>query len=625
TEALATLTDIDSDGDLIPDNQEGFGDEDLDGIPDYLDATHPCNVMPEQVEDTQIFLVEGDSGVCLRKGLTVANNEMGSIQLEDTEVSIDGEYENMGGIFDFVAYGLPLAGQTYNLVLPQRLPIPEGAVYRKYRVDSGWVDFVIDSNNYYSSSPGELGFCPPPGDVSWVKGLQQGDWCVQVTIEDGGPNDDDGEANNTIIDPSGVAVPLTTNKKPVVNDQQITMGWNSSITIDVLSNATDEDGDTLTISSANVDFGDVLIESDQLVYTPAESFFGEAVIHFGVNDNNGGTAYSTVTVDVIENQAPVAVDDEVSTDDRSTIEIDVLVNDSDIDGGLLTVLNATAQYGEVIVNENNMLIYTALLGYDGVDMIDYTISDEYDSLTSGQVRVSVTAYKEVVVTNKSSGSLGCLALLLGVLAIVFRYVRTNKLSRLMTVFIPLMVISLQSQAQWELNSKLGQSTVSDSSSIKSEYPDSKISQLDDSDLSWSFGINFRFDNNLRVGVQYINMGDAGVTITSDSLIPSQNHNAVADAGPMLVDGFALESGYRFWQAKYIEGEVFAGVLSWSGDFDSEYDGNTLSTSKNGTDIYYGVAAYYPLAPNWSLGLGYQRFNLSVNDVDMFYISVNYQY
>ena len=41
--SLPTLTEEDSDGDLVPDTQEGYGDSDLDGIPDYLDAISSCN------------------------------------------------------------------------------------------------------------------------------------------------------------------------------------------------------------------------------------------------------------------------------------------------------------------------------------------------------------------------------------------------------------------------------------------------------------------------------------------------------------------------------------------------------------------------------------------------------
>jgi len=313
TAQLATLTDNDSDGDLIPDHIEGFSDTDLDGIPDYLDGDNPCNVMPEQVTNSQLFLVEGESGVCLRKGLTVANNESGGIQLQDAEVVTDQDAKNVGGLFDFAAYGLPLAGQSYNVVLPQRLPIPEGAIYRKYTGANGWVDFFVDDKNYYSSSPGVLGFCPPPLDATWVKGLAHGDWCVQVTIEDGGPNDDDGQANNTIVDPGGVAVTLSENHQPSITSRQLTLTWNTSVSIDVLSDSTDIDGDLLTISSANVDFGEVLIEGEKLFYTPADSFVGTALILFGVEDNHGGTAYGTVEIQVNASQAAPVVNETTPT------------------------------------------------------------------------------------------------------------------------------------------------------------------------------------------------------------------------------------------------------------------------------------------------------------------------
>jgi len=67
-----------------------------------------------------------------------------------------------------------------------------------------WQDFVDDANNQVHSAPGNLGYCPPPGDDSWQPGLTEGDYCVQLTIEDGGPNDADGLANGSIEDPGGV-------------------------------------------------------------------------------------------------------------------------------------------------------------------------------------------------------------------------------------------------------------------------------------------------------------------------------------------------------------------------------------------------------------------------------------
>ncbi|MCP5092919.1 MAG: hypothetical protein GY949_18555, partial [Gammaproteobacteria bacterium] len=63
------------------------------------------------------------------------------------------------------------------------------------------------------SALGEEGVCPAPGDPAYVPGLNQGHYCVQLLIEDGGPNDGDGRRNGVIVDPGGVAiaVPTSTN------------------------------------------------------------------------------------------------------------------------------------------------------------------------------------------------------------------------------------------------------------------------------------------------------------------------------------------------------------------------------------------------------------------------------
>ncbi len=427
--ALPTLTSIDTDGDLIPDDQEGLGDEDSDGIPDYLDLPSACNVMPEQASDTTGFLVEGNPGVCLRKGSTVVDNELGGLELKPTEVSSDAQAKNVGGIFDFIAYGLPQAGQTYELVLPQRLPIPANATYRKYTTEKGWFEFVIDASNNYASSEGDMGFCPPPADDSWVIGLTEGHWCVRLTIEDGGPNDDDGEANGSIVDPGGVAVWLSSNTLPQVNDEAEQTSWNTEITIDVLANDVDVDGDVLTLQSASVDFGVVEIIDEQLVYTPPTDFFGVAMINYGVSDNNGGTGFAQVSVDVIENKAPVATNDQANADDRSTLIIDVLANDTDEDDDSLTVIVVSVDNGSVIINADNTLTYTAENGFNGIAVISYTIDDGVGNQSSAEVTVTVTAYETITVTNKSSsgGSIGWLIGTLG-LALIARRKKAITLS-----------------------------------------------------------------------------------------------------------------------------------------------------------------------------------------------------
>jgi VCBS repeat-containing protein len=405
TDALLVLTDADSDGDLIPDNEEGLGDDDFDGIPNYLDVPSACNVMPEQVSESQHFLVEGEAGVCLRKGSSTANNQSGGLELTTDEVPNDEDALNVGGLFDFIAYGLPEAGQSYNLVIPQRLPIPANALYRKFTKINGWVDFVVDVNNQFASSPGDIGFCPPPGDASWTIGLNEGHWCVQLTIEDGGPNDDDGLANGSIDDPGGVAVLIDTNHFPVAEAETTSTAWNTSITIDVLLNDSDEDSDTLTINSASVDFGvvDIDINIQQLIYTPPTNFIGVATINYGVSDGNGGTGYASVSVNVIENQAPVTQNDSASTDDRTAIIIAPLANDTDSNDDALTLISAGAEQGSITINTDNTLTYTPQAGFDGYDIITYTIDDGNGGQATGQITVTVKAYETITVTNNSRG------------------------------------------------------------------------------------------------------------------------------------------------------------------------------------------------------------------------------
>lgn len=113
---------------------------------------------------------------------------------------------NTGGYFDFKIYGLTQSGQSVLVVIPLHASIPEQATYRIYTAIDGWKDFIEDARNMLSSAPGEVGFCPPPGDPGFSPGLSSQNYCLQILIEDGGPNDADGRKNGVVVDPAGVAI-----------------------------------------------------------------------------------------------------------------------------------------------------------------------------------------------------------------------------------------------------------------------------------------------------------------------------------------------------------------------------------------------------------------------------------
>jgi hypothetical protein len=210
--ALPVLSDQDdTDGDGIADDAEGTGDSDNDGIPDYLDNIPAPNVLPEVGDQTNSYLVECDPGVRCRLGQFALMGASGGVRLQPEDFAqqpdlvVDAAFAFNSGIFDFEMHELPTVGQSVRVVLPQANPIPQNAVYRKF-LHGSWRDFVQNADNALHSAPGNPGYCPPPGDDSWEPGLVAGYHCVQLTLQDGGPNDGDGVANASVEDPGGVAV-----------------------------------------------------------------------------------------------------------------------------------------------------------------------------------------------------------------------------------------------------------------------------------------------------------------------------------------------------------------------------------------------------------------------------------
>ena len=103
-----------------------------------------------------------------------------------------------------------------------------------------------------------------------------------------------GTANST------VAVTITAvNDNPVANADSQTTNEDTAASIAVLTNDTDVEGDTLTVTAASASNGAVVIETDNsLTYTLSADFNGSDTINYTIADGNGGTANSTVAVTI---------------------------------------------------------------------------------------------------------------------------------------------------------------------------------------------------------------------------------------------------------------------------------------------------------------------------------------
>ncbi len=185
------------------------------------------------------------------------------------------------------------------------------------------------------------------------------------------------------------------NEGPTANDDAAATPEDTSVVIDVLGNDTDPNGDPLEVlGTPTADNGTVVVNGDgTITYTPNDDFNGDDTITYEVSDGNGGTDTGSVavTVDPV-NDDPIANDDAATTPEETAVVIDVLGNDTDVDGDPLEVLGTpTADHGSVVVNGDGTITYTPESGYVGDDTIAYEVGDGAGGTDTGSVAITVEA------------------------------------------------------------------------------------------------------------------------------------------------------------------------------------------------------------------------------------------
>jgi hypothetical protein len=222
----------------------------------------------------------------------------------------------------------------------------------------------------------------------------------------------------TVADAAGVrsneaTVTVQINRRPIAgNDSATSQGL--AVNISVLANDTDVDGNTplsvtnLTtpLSSTGSVAGSVVLVGSTVTFTPAVNFTGDATFTYRASDSLGAlSAPATVTVSVTQaqNQPPTARDDSATTRVAVPVTIAVLANDTDPEGGALTVLqpNITAPaHGTAVRQANNTIVYTPAVGYSGSDSFTYRAQDPAVRV-SEPATVTITVMPETLAVTKA--------------------------------------------------------------------------------------------------------------------------------------------------------------------------------------------------------------------------------
>ena len=199
------------------------------------------------------------------------------------------------------------------------------------------------------------------------------------------------------FDTATVTVTVTAgpNRPPVAKDDTKTINEDTPVTIAVLDNDSDPDGDVVTVSAVNQGaHGSVTKTATSVTYIPDKDWTGIDLFSYSITDGRGGTAAAAVVVTVRPiNDPPVAGDDSTSTQEGTSVVIPVLANDSDVDGGPLAVATITQGSRGVTTTDGNTVTYSPSPGWSGSDSFGYTVTDGRGGFADATVTITVTATK----------------------------------------------------------------------------------------------------------------------------------------------------------------------------------------------------------------------------------------
>ena len=233
------------------------------------------------------------------------------------------------------------------------------------------------------------------GDVSCT-----GSSCTYTPDEDFSGTDSftytvsDGKAN---VDTATVSVVISPrNDPPEAIGDSLGTTEDSPATSMVTANDDDVDGDVVSVTNKTDGAdGSVSCGGDSCTYTPDADFFGTDSFTYTISDGKGGTDTATVEVSVGAVQdAPVADDDTLSTNEDTPKSVNVLAGDTDVDGDTLSISDKSDGANGTVSCSGSSCTYTPSPNFSGSDSFSYTVSDGQGGSDTATVGVTVSAVND---------------------------------------------------------------------------------------------------------------------------------------------------------------------------------------------------------------------------------------
>ncbi|EOC1819866.1 tandem-95 repeat protein [Vibrio parahaemolyticus] len=324
------------------------------------------------------FVLVGNEVKLTQAGVDAVNND--ELNLKDLTIS--------ASVSDGVN---PTASDSDSLIVNRvnDAPTVENAIADQ-ELSEDFATYTIDLNDAFKDSDSALNFSVS-GNSNVLVSIENGIATISPTADWNGSE----TLTFTATDPSGESISQTVNftVAPVADivADKTTVVEDTPTIIKVLGNDTFEGDDKVVSLDTNNGpaNGTVSVNPDgSVTYTPNDNYHGTDSFTYIVT--SGGVSESTtVSVDVTPvNDAPVAKDDIATTQEDTAVTIDVLPNDSDVDGDKLSIesVSVPKEQGTVEVVDGK-LVFTPAESFNGDAEITYTVTD--GQLTD-EAKVTVT-------------------------------------------------------------------------------------------------------------------------------------------------------------------------------------------------------------------------------------------
>ena len=194
------------------------------------------------------------------------------------------------------------------------------------------------------------------------------------------------------------------NEAPNANNDAYSINEDQTVEFNVLLNDNDPQNnivpDSLKIISVPLHgIATVNGSSGTIIYTPEKDYFGDDNLTYKITDatNYSDQAQVSITITPV-NDPPVAVDDNISTQEDQSVQIDILNNDFDIDNQIdsssVSIFKAPL-HGQISFDATTYLLnYIPELNYNGDDSLVYEVADVSGASAQGIVHITITPVED---------------------------------------------------------------------------------------------------------------------------------------------------------------------------------------------------------------------------------------